>query len=75
MPNNWIWLGFNDVEQEGIFVDDEGLQMSWSNWKVHDGNIREPNGGDIAGWFMFVSRIIYQTNLFKYIRYQIKCEQ
>ena len=50
--------------------------MSWDNWGPN-----EPNGkeGEIfwrnEGWFIFVSRIIYQTNLFKYIRYQIKCEQ
>ena len=54
-----IWLGFNDVEKEGNFVDDKGLKMSWDNWNKPSWK-PEPNGGDSEGWFIFVSRIIYQ---------------
>ena len=53
-PNEKIWLGFNDVEKEDKFVDGEGLQMSWDNWKSG-----EPNGWTAEGWFIFMSRIIY----------------
>ena len=74
--DNWrIWLGFNDVDEENKFVDDKGLPMSWKNWISEWG---EPNGskngiGD-EGWFIFMSGIIYQLNLFIYICYQIKID-
>ena len=55
-PKDRIWLGFNDVQEEGKFVDDKGLQMSWKNWISEWG---EPNGGRNEGWFIFMSSIIF----------------
>ena len=37
-----IWIGINDIEQEGLFVGVDGSEISWTNW-----NPGEPNN---AGW-------------------------
>lgn len=32
-----IWLGINDEETEGTYVDNEGIPITWSNWHpIHD---------------------------------------
>ena len=33
-----IWIGINDIKQEGLFVGVDGIKISWTNW--NDG---EPN--------------------------------
>ena len=38
-----IWLGINDVETEGVWVDNDGKRISYQNW----GN-GEPNNGGIS---------------------------
>ena len=72
-PKDRIWLGFNDVQEEGKFVDDKGLQMSWKNWMSEWG---EPNGltngHTDEGWFIFMSGIIYQLKSFLHMYYQLK---
>ena len=39
-----MWIGINDIEQEGLFVAVDGLEISrydsWTNWGPG-----EPNGG------------------------------
>ena len=37
-----LWIGINDIEQEGIFVGPDGHEISWTNW-----GYGEPNGGHI----------------------------
>ena len=37
---DYIWLGINDIEQEGLFVAVDGLPLSWTKWATS-----EPNGG------------------------------
>ena len=40
IPNEQIWIGINDIEQEGSFVAVNGREVSWTNWGTE-----EPNGG------------------------------
>ena len=35
-----MWIGINDIEQEGLFVAVDGREISWTNWGPG-----EPNGG------------------------------
>ena len=28
----YIWIGINDIEQEGSFVGVDGSEISWTNW-------------------------------------------
>ena len=40
---NWdenLWIGINDIEEEGSFVAVDGRELSWTNW-----NPSQPNGG------------------------------
>ena len=30
--SNVIWIGINDIEQEGSFVAVDGSEISWTNW-------------------------------------------
>ena len=32
VPNENIWIGINDIEQEGSFVGVDGSEISWTNW-------------------------------------------
>ena len=32
IPNDYIWIGINDIEQEGSFVGVDGSEISWTNW-------------------------------------------
>ena len=51
LPNEHIWIGINDIEEEGNFVAVDGREISWTNW-----NPDEPSPGDgedgveIRGW-------------------------
>ena len=38
--NPSIWIGINDIEQEGLFLAVDGREISWTNWRSG-----EPNGG------------------------------
>ena len=40
LPNEDIWIGINDIEQEGSFVGVDGSNISYTNW--YGG---QPNGG------------------------------
>ena len=40
VPDEPIWIGINDIEQEGSFVAVDGREISWTNWGTN-----EPNGG------------------------------
>ena len=35
-----IWIGINDIEQEGLFLAVDGREITWTNWGPG-----EPNGG------------------------------
>ena len=39
LPNTYIWIGINDIEEEGNFVAVDGRDISWTNWGTG-----EPNG-------------------------------
>ena len=39
VPDEHIWIGINDIEQEGSFVAVDGREISWTNWGTG-----EPNG-------------------------------
>ena len=39
IPKEHIWIGINDIEQEGSFVAVDGREISWTNWGKG-----EPNG-------------------------------
>merc|ERR1711946_76812 len=32
IPNEDIWIGINDIENEGSFVAVDGRQVSWTKW-------------------------------------------
>jgi len=32
IPNERIWIGINDMDQEGLFVGVDGSQISWTKW-------------------------------------------
>ena len=40
IPEHSIWIGINDIEQEGSFVGVDGSEISWTNWHSN-----QPNGG------------------------------
>ena len=35
IPNEYIWIGINDIEQEGRYVTVDGSAISYTNW--HNG--------------------------------------
>ena len=32
IPNEHIWIGINDIEHEGRYMDDHGSHISYTNW-------------------------------------------
>ena len=52
IPNEHIWIGINDIEQEGIFVAVDGSKISYTNW--HPGEPSPSGDGEdgveIRGW-------------------------
>ena len=32
IPNEKIWIGINDIDQEGLFVAVDGSHISWTKW-------------------------------------------
>ena len=40
LPNDRLWIGINDIEEEGNFVAVDGRDISWTNWETG-----QPNGG------------------------------
>ena len=32
IPNNRIWIGINDIDQEGVFVAVDGSNITYTNW-------------------------------------------
>ena len=56
IPNEHIWIGINDIEQEGIFVAVDGSKISYTNW--HPGEPSPSGDGEdgveIRGWTMGV---------------------
>ena len=28
----WMWIGINDIENEGLFVGADGREISWTDW-------------------------------------------
>ena len=40
-----IWIGINDIEEEGNFVAVDGRDISWTNWGTAWNGVSEPNGG------------------------------
>ena len=27
-----IWIGVNDIDEEGIYAGNDGIEMDWTNW-------------------------------------------
>ena len=40
-----LWIGLNDLTQEGSFVWSDGTKVTYKDWKKDNGN-PEPNGGE-----------------------------
>ena len=38
IPNNHIWIGIDDIDQEGVFVAVDGSDITYTNW-----NSDQPN--------------------------------
>ena len=34
IPNEYIWIGINDIEQEGRYVTVDGSAISYTNWDI-----------------------------------------
>ena len=34
IPNEYIWIGINDIEQEGRYVTVDGSTISYTNWDI-----------------------------------------
>ena len=43
LPGENIWIGINDIDQEGRFVYDDGSDVSYTKWNTASG---EPSGSD-----------------------------
>ena len=41
IPNEDVWIGINDIDQEGVFVAVDGSDITYTNW-----NSGEPNNWD-----------------------------
>ena len=74
-PNKDIWIGINDIEQEGSFVGVDGSEISWTNWDSNqpDGGTNE-NGVAISGfssdngrWYDFAVNNQFKFVCSKYI--------
>ena len=37
IPNEDIWIGINDIEEEGTYVTVDGSAISYTNWDSEDG--------------------------------------
>ena len=44
--NRSIWLGINDLETEGVWVDNDGKRISYQNWRYGEPN--NVDGGEDA---------------------------
>ena len=40
IPNENIWIGINDIANEGSFVADDGREISWTKWDFGQPNNR-----------------------------------
>ena len=38
IPNNNIWIGINDIDQEGVFVAVDGSNITYTNWDSGEPN-------------------------------------
>ena len=43
IPNEYIWIGLNDIDQEGVFVTVDGTDSSYTHWYELGGIQIEPN--------------------------------
>ena len=39
IPNNRIWIGINDIDQEGVFVAVDGSYITYTNWDSGQGSV------------------------------------
>ena len=48
IPNEDIWIGINDIEQEGRYVTVDGSAISYTNWQngQPDNYLHSPEGED-----------------------------
>ena len=45
IPNENIWIGINDIDQEGLFVGVDGSQISWTKWEPYANQPDNRGGG------------------------------
>ena len=38
IPNVNIWIGINDIDQEGVFVAVDGSDITYTNWDLNEPN-------------------------------------
>ena len=38
IPNEHIWIGINDIEQEGRYVTVDGSAITYTNWHIYEPN-------------------------------------
>ena len=56
IPNGHIWIGINDIEQEGSYVAIDGRDLSWTNWGSNEPSgtgsdgVDDEDGVEIRGW-------------------------
>ena len=43
--NAKVWLGFNDMVKEGLWVDQTGAAVAYKNWNVSNSRSPQPDGG------------------------------
>ena len=46
IPNEKIWIGINDIDQEGLFVAVDGSHISWTKWAQGQPDNSEKWGDD-----------------------------
>ena len=47
IPNENIWIGINDIDNEGSFVADDGREISWMKWDSGEPNNAQ-HGEDVV---------------------------
>lgn len=46
IPNEHIWIGLNDIAEEGKFVTSDGLDLSYTKWDINSNQPNNYNGSE-----------------------------
>lgn len=44
-PDEQVWLGINDMNKEGAWIDQAGLNITYKNWDTSSSQSPQPDGG------------------------------